>query len=93
MEFYSLYLNRSGNCIHSLQRDTLFSSLLRRSETEHLNLGSSAKHFLSASRKQLSDGILVVISDMTKPNENMSEAIDGGWPRTISGAMWRYFLL
>ena len=59
---------------------------------EHLNLGSFSKHFLCPSTEQFSEGKLALISAMTMPNENISEANDGGWPRIISGAMCQYFL-
>ena len=54
---------------------------------EHLNFGNSFKHLFCPSRKEYSVLTSLLTSDISTPNENMSEVQDGGWPRAVSGAL------
>ena len=65
----------------------------RRYEIVHLNFGFGCRHFLCPATKLLSIFTLPLTSSMTNPSENISEAKDGGWPRTISGAICRCLFL
>ena len=57
--------------INHWQTDTFFSSCERRYEIEHHNFGSFSKHFLCPSRKHCSVSILLLTSDITRPNEGV----------------------
>ena len=43
----------------------------RRYEIQHLNFGSFSRHFRCPSRKHCSVSILLLTSDITRPNENI----------------------
>lgn len=69
--FLSMWICLNKRVYKLLTKGHIFSSCERRYGIEHCNFGSFSRHFLCPSRKHCSVSVLLLMSDITRPNKNI----------------------